>query len=76
MGHTGRNIYIPSNSQEAIKALDSVQINSKLVGDCHQSMVKLAEHYRIQLVWVPRHMGLMEMKQLINQPDQAPHVHL
>jgi hypothetical protein len=57
-GYTGRNIYILSDSQAAIKALDSFQINSKLVWDCHQSLVKLAEHNRVQLVWVPGHMGI------------------
>jgi hypothetical protein len=31
-GYTGRNICILSDSQAAIKALDSYQINSKLVG--------------------------------------------
>jgi hypothetical protein len=46
-GYTGRNIYILSDSQAAIKALDSFQINSKLVWDCHQSLVKLAEHNNI-----------------------------
>jgi ribonuclease HI len=46
------------HSQAAIKALDSFQINSKLVWDCHQSLVKLAEHNRIQLGWVPGHMGI------------------
>jgi hypothetical protein len=40
-GYTGRNIYILSDSQ----ALDSFYINSK-------SLVKLAEHNGIQLVWV------------------------
>jgi hypothetical protein len=30
-GKTGRNIYILSDSQAAIKALDSFQVNSKLV---------------------------------------------
>jgi hypothetical protein len=34
-GYTGRNISILSDSQAAIKALDSFQINSKLVWDCH-----------------------------------------
>jgi hypothetical protein len=34
-GYTGRNIYILSDSQAAIKDLDSFQINSKLVWDCH-----------------------------------------
>jgi len=47
-GYTGRNMYFISDSQ----------INSKLVWDCHQSLVKLAEHNRFQLVWVPRHMGI------------------
>jgi ribonuclease HI len=55
-GYTGRNIYILSDSQVAIKALDSFQINSKLVQDCYHSLVKLPEHNRIQLVWVPGHM--------------------
>jgi ribonuclease HI len=57
-GYTGRNICILSDSQAAIKALDSYQINSKLVWDCHQCLVKLAEQNRIQLVWVPGHMGI------------------
>jgi hypothetical protein len=37
----------------AIKALDSYQNNSKLV--CHQSLTKLAEHNRVQLIWMPGH---------------------
>jgi hypothetical protein len=49
-GYTGRNIYILSDGQAAITTLESFQINSKLVWDCHQSMVKVAEHNRIQLV--------------------------
>jgi ribonuclease HI len=56
-GYTGRSICILSDSQAAVQALDSFQINSKLVWDCHQCMVKLAEHNRIQLVWVPGHVG-------------------
>ena len=56
--YTGRNIYIISDSQAAIKALDSFQINSKLVLNCHQFLVKLAECNRIQMVWVPGHMGI------------------
>jgi hypothetical protein len=48
--YTGRNIYILSKSLEAIKALDSFQINSKLVWDYHHSLVKVAEYNRIQLV--------------------------
>jgi hypothetical protein len=33
-GYRGRNIYILSDSQAAIKTLDSFQINSKVVWDC------------------------------------------
>jgi ribonuclease HI len=47
-GYMGRNMYFHSDSQ----------INFKLVWDCHQSLVKLAEHNRFQLVWVPGHMGI------------------
>jgi hypothetical protein len=32
-----------------------VQINSKLVWEFNQSVMKLAEHNRIQLVWVAGH---------------------
>ena len=59
-GYTSRNINILSDSQAAIKALDSLQINSKLAWDCHQSLVKQTEHNRFQLVWVPGHMGTDE----------------
>jgi hypothetical protein len=36
-GYHNRNIYIPSDSQNVIKALDTYKIHSKLVWDCHQS---------------------------------------
>ena len=50
-GYTDRNIYILSDGQAAINALESFQINSKLVWDCHQSLVK-------ELVRVPGHMAM------------------
>jgi ribonuclease HI len=57
-GYIGRKVCILCESQASIKALNSFQIKSKLVRDCHQSLVKLAEHNRIELVCVPGHMGL------------------
>jgi dihydrofolate reductase len=59
--YTGRNMYILSDSQAAIKVVQSFQINSKLVWDCYQSLVKLEEHNRTQQVWVLGHMGIDEM---------------
>jgi hypothetical protein len=69
------NIYILSDSQADIKALDSFQINSKSIWDCHQSLVKLAEHKRIQLLWVPRNMrndGNERADQLARQGSSHP----
>jgi hypothetical protein len=40
-GYHKRNIYIPSNSQAAIKALDNCRISSRLVWDCHKSLMIL-----------------------------------
>jgi len=54
--YRGRNIRIVANSQAAIKALDSFQINSKLVWDCHHYLLKLKVHNRIQLGWLSGHM--------------------
>ena len=56
--YRNRNIYILSDSQAALKALDKHQINSKLVWDCHQTLMELAKHNRVQLIWVPGHEGI------------------
>jgi ribonuclease HI len=57
--YKNRNIYILSDSQAAIKALGKHQITSKLVWDCHQSLIQLAEHNRVHLIWVPGHEGIV-----------------
>ena len=57
-GYIGRNIYILSDSQANIKALDSFQTNDKFVCNCHQSLMKLAEHKRSQTVRVSGHIGI------------------
>ena len=53
--YRNRNIYILSGSQAKLKALDNHQINSKLVLDCHQTLMEQAKHNRVQLIWVPGH---------------------
>jgi ribonuclease HI len=57
--YINRNIYILSDSQAAIEALDGHQITSKLIWDCHQSLTQLAIHNRVQLIWVPGHEGIV-----------------
>jgi ribonuclease HI len=64
--YRNRKIYILSDSTAAIKALDIYQINSKLVWDCHQSLIQLAEHNRVQLIWVPGH-ECIEGNEVANQ---------
>jgi hypothetical protein len=56
--YKNRNTYILSESQAAIKALDKHQTTSKLVWDCHQSLIQLAKHNRVQLIWVSGHEGI------------------
>jgi ribonuclease HI len=57
-GCRNRKIYILSDNQAAIKALGKYQITSKLVWDCHQSLIQLARHNRVQLILVPGHEGI------------------
>jgi hypothetical protein len=56
--YRNRNINIISDSQAARKTLVKYQINSKLVWDCYQTLMELANHNRVQLVWVPGHEGI------------------
>ena len=49
---------ILADNQVAIEALNNFQINPILVWDCDQSLVKLVEHNRVQLIWMPGHMGI------------------
>jgi len=57
-GFMGWNINFLSDSQAALTALDSFQINCKLIWNYHKSMVKLTERNRIQLIQVPGHVGI------------------
>jgi hypothetical protein len=58
MNYKNRNIYILPDSQAAIKAIGQHQITSELVCDCYQSLIQMARHNRVQLVWVPGHEGI------------------
>lgn len=52
--YKNRNIYILSDSQAALKALESSQFTSKLVWDCLTYLTRLGEHNKVHLVWVPQ----------------------
>jgi ribonuclease HI len=39
-------------SQAAVKAPDSYRINSEVIWDCHQSLEKITECNKVQLIWV------------------------
>jgi hypothetical protein len=56
--YKNRSIYILPDGQTAIKTLGNCQINSTLLWDCHQPLVKLAERNRVLLVWVSGHRGI------------------
>jgi ribonuclease HI len=36
------------------------KITSKLVWDCCHSLIQLAKHNRVQLIWVPGHEGIVD----------------
>jgi len=73
IGYTARSICILSGSQAAITALDIFQVKFRLVWDCHNLLMRLAECIGIQLVWVLGHVG-NGWKQ--HSHGKAPHIHL
>jgi ribonuclease HI len=51
--YKNRRVYILSDSKPAIIAIAKYEITSKLVRDCHQSLIQLTIHNRVQLIFVP-----------------------
>jgi hypothetical protein len=60
------NRHMLSNIEATIKALETYQINSKLVWDWYQSLMKLAKRNRVQLIWVLGH-SYLEGNQAANE---------
>ena len=54
---TYRSIAIFTDSQAALRALNSIEVNSKLVWDCVSALNKLGERSKVTLAWVPGHEG-------------------
>nr|XP_034194979.1 uncharacterized protein LOC117611155 [Osmia lignaria] len=56
--HSGKHIYICSDSLAALRALHKMEIGSKLVRDCALTLRELTLNNRVKLVWVPGHAGI------------------
>ncbi|XP_074038488.1 uncharacterized protein [Leptinotarsa decemlineata] len=52
-----KTIAIYSDSQAAIKAISSMQVNSKLVWNCLEKLQELGSQNRLSLAWIPGHTG-------------------
>ncbi|XP_063379410.1 uncharacterized protein LOC134666190 [Cydia fagiglandana] len=55
----GKNIYILSDSQAALKALEAPRVDSRLVYNGVQALNQLGRQNRVQLVWIPGHEGFI-----------------
>ncbi|XP_070071110.1 uncharacterized protein [Drosophila takahashii] len=51
--HCNTDIFIFSDSQAALMALDSYSTNSLTISECRKSLNEMATHLRISLIWVP-----------------------
>jgi len=57
-GYHGKRILVFSDSQAALMALNSFQVNSKIVLECRNLLNELATRNKVILVWVPGHTGI------------------
>jgi ribonuclease HI len=56
--YCNKRIFIFSDSQAVLKALNSFLIKSKLVWNCFQLFLELAEQNKVKLIWMPGHSGV------------------
>ena len=56
-GTVNQSIAIFSDSQAALKAISSRQVNSRLVWDCLEALTELGSQNEVTLAWVPGHKG-------------------
>jgi ribonuclease HI len=56
--YCNKRIFMISDSQAALKALNSFLTKYKLVWNCFQLLLELAEQNEVKLIWVPGHMGV------------------
>jgi len=56
--HQDIDILIFSDSQAALRALDSYTTSSKTISECRKSLIEMATHLRINLICVPGHRNI------------------
>jgi len=56
--HHDKDIFIFSDSQAALRALDSYTTNSKTISECRKSLNEMATHLRTNLIWVSGHQNI------------------
>ena len=57
-GIRGKNLYILSDSQAALKSLKRPVQTSKIVLECREELQELARYNKLTLMWVPGHRGV------------------
>ena len=58
IGECNNGIKICSDSQASLKALAAPVVKSKLIYECQVALKALAEHNKVELIWVPGHRGI------------------
>ena len=61
--YKNKRILVFSDSQAALTAVSSPKVTSKLVAECQDSLLALANRNEITLIWVPWHHGNEEAGQ-------------
>ncbi|XP_074099926.1 uncharacterized protein LOC141528003 [Cotesia typhae] len=57
LNHRNKHVYICTDSCAALRALEQIEVSSRLVRNCIVSLNELAKHNRVKLLWVPSHSG-------------------
>ena len=57
-GFLNKHIFIVSDSQAALKTLNSYKIKSKTALDCYNKLAELGKINCVKLIWVPGHSGI------------------
>lgn len=70
----GQNFAILVESQAAIKALMSNQVNSKLVWQCLERLNTLGSHNKVSVLWVPGIKGKVLRKRMKHGPETSLHL--